>query len=810
MKFKPLFLFIFLLLCTSAGIGQNKIRVYGYVIDTNNRGIEFANVYFDGTTAGTVTNINGYYDLMAEVTDSVTIVYSMLGYETIKHTLSANQRIYAANVQMQQSSIEIEGVDVVAQRIQNSNVEVLDPSKYRLTPSATGGIESLFITFTGVTTNNELSSQYNVRGGNFDENLVYVNGIEVYRPLLIRSGQQEGLSFINTDMVEKVSFSSGAFAAEYGDKMSSVLDIRYKKPKKFESSISLSLLGATAYLGTAGKKFSQMHGFRYKTSAYLLGTLDTKAEYTPTFLDYQTYLTYDFSPKWELTFLGNFSQNSYRFIPTKRETTFGTYNMSRKLEIFFQGQEKDIFRTAFGAFTLNFKPTESLKLSLLTSAFHTNENETYDISGEYLLSEVKMELDPAKQQGDALGLGLYHEHARNRLKASVVNFGHQGEYVLEDNTLKWGATGQVEKINDKIDEWEWRDSVGYSLPHTEDFVSVFSNLKSDNEMSSFRLNAYVQDTYKYNADIGRFSFTGGVRASYWSFNNEFLVSPRIAISYIPYWKRDFSFRFATGVYYQSPFYKEVRKDSLDPVTGNVSIILNKDIKSQRSLHFLLGGDHYFRAWGRPFKFTTEAYLKLADRVISYTVDNVSIRYSGENDAKAYTAGIDFKLFGELVPGTDSWINFSLMSSKEKLTKEGVSNEWVSRPSEQRYSFSMLFSDYWPNNPKYKLHLKFIWSDGLPFGVPGDYDYRAAFRATDYKRIDIGVSRGFVSGRDKMMDRPMFKYIKNIWLNFEVLNLFDFNNINSYYWVVDATTGEELAAPNYLTKRQFNFKIMIDF
>lgn len=808
MKLKLLFLFIFIF-CASVIIGQNKIRVYGYVIDANNRGIEFANVFFEGMTARTVTNVNGYYDLTAEIGDSVAIVYSILGYETIKHTLFANQKTYAINVEMQPLSLEIEGVDVVAMRIQNSNVENLDLSKHRFTPNAAGGIESLFITFTGVTSNNELSSQYNVRGGNFDENLVYVNGVEVYRPLLIRSGQQEGLSFINSDMVENVSFSSGAFAAEYGDKMSSVLDIQYKKPKKFESSVSLSLLGATAYLGTASRKFTQMHGFRYRTSAYLLGTLDTKAEYIPTFLDYQTYLTYNFSPKWEITFLGNVSQNSYCFIPTKRETTFGTYNMSRKLEIFFQGQEKDLFRTAFGAFTLNFKPIESLKLSLLTSMFHTNENETYDISGEYLLSEIKMDLDPEKQKGEELGIGLYHEHARNRLKASVMSFGHQGEYLTDNNGLKWGLTGQIEKIIDKIDEWEWRDSVGYSLPNTEDFVSVYSNLKSNNEMSSFRLNTYIQDTYKFTTDVGRFSFTGGIRASYWSFNNELLVSPRVAISFVPYWKRDFSFRFATGVYYQSPFYKEVKKETLDPVTGNISVVLNKDIKSQRSLQFLLGGDHYFRAWGRPFKFTSEAYVKVADRVISYTVDNVSIRYSGENDAKAYTAGIDFKLFGELVPGTDSWINFSLMSSKEKLIKDGVDEVWVSRPSEQRYGFSMLFSDYWPNNPKYKLHLKFVWNDGLPFGVPGDYNYRAVFRSTSYKRVDIGISRGFVTGRDKLMDRPMFKHVRNIWFNFEVLNLFNFKNVNSYYWVTDAY-GQELAAPNYLTERQYNFKVMIDF
>ena len=803
---------------------QNKVRVYGYVIDTNNRGIELANVYFENTTIGTQTNQNGYYELTTDIKDSATLVYSMVGYESIKHTIHSNKHILQISVELRANDKQLQEVNVRGQRRQTSTLDVVDPSKYRLMPNAAGGIESLLITFTGVSSNNELSSQYNVRGGNFDENAVYVNGIEVYRPLLVRAGQQEGLSFINPDMVQNVGFSSGGFDAKYGDKMSSVLDIEYKKPTQFEATASLSLLGASAYVGTSNKNFTQMHGIRYKTSQYLLGTLDTKGEYKPSFVDYQTYLTYQLKPKWELTFLGNFSQNSYQFKPQTRSTSFGTYNMGRNLTVYFDGEEKDLFRTSFGALTLNYKPIVGMKLSLLASTFNTNENETYDIAGEYILSEVKMDLKAENKKGESLGIGKYQEFARNRLNATVSNLSHLGEYNDENHKMRWGVSLQNEIIRDKISEWEWRDSAGYSLPFSDQQVNLYYTMKSDTTISSWRTTAFFQDTYKWKSDAGILSVTGGLRGNYWTFNKELLVSPRFSVSYLPHWKHDFSFRFATGLYYQAPFFKEIRQTITDSL-GNVSVKLNSDIKAQRSLHFVLGGDLYFRLMGRPFKFTTEAYLKLADRVISYTVDNVRILYSGENDAKAYTAGIDFKLFGELVPGADSWINLSLMDSKENLLNDSyvkksydtngnvISSEtiypgWLPSPNEQRYVFSMMFQDYLPNNPKYKMHLKFIWSDGLPFGAPRNLQYRNFWRAPDYRRVDIGASRALVSGTDHIMNKPWLKHVKSIWLNVEVFNLLNFQNVNSYYWVNDIY-GQQLAVPNYLTSRQFNIKVMID-
>ena len=821
-KYRLLFVLLLLsLICFS----QNKVRVYGYVIDANNRGIELANVYFDNTSTGTSTNQNGYYELNADIADSATLVFSMLGYETIRYTIYPTQKTFPITVELPFVSKEIKDFDVIARRRQSSTIDYVDPSRYRLMPNTSGNIESLLITFAGVSQNNELSSQYNVRGGNFDENIVYVNGTEIYRPLLIRAGQQEGLSFVNPDMVKSLGFSAGGFEARFGDKLSSVLDIQYKKPEAFEASASVSLLGASAYLGTAGKKLTQMHGIRYKTASYLLGTLDTKGEYRPSFVDYQTYITYQLSTKWDMTFLGNFSQNKYEFFPDTQSTSFGTYQTARNLTVLFEGSEKDLFRTAFGALTLNYQPRKNTKLSFTASAFQTNESETYDILGEYTLGEVKTDLNAEDKKGATLGIGKYHQHARNKLNATVANVGHSGEAKTANHYVRWGAQLQYEKITDVISEWEWRDSAGYSLPFNDQAVELYYNMRSTTTLPSLRSSAFVQDTWRNNFEKGLLTVTAGVRASHWSYNNEFFASPRVSVAYLPHWEKDFSFRFATGLYYQSPFYKELR-DTVSDANGNVTVALNKDIKAQRSAHFVLGGDHYFRAWGRPFKFTTETYLKLVDRVISYNVDNVRIRYSGENDAVAYTAGVDFKLFGELVPGTDSWINLSLMDSREDILgdsyqktifdennnatgTETVYPGWISRPNEQRYVFSVMFQDYWPNNPKYKVQLRGVWSDGLPQSTPRNPQFKSAFRAPAYRRFDIGASRVLASGDDRIMDRPFFRHFKNIWINAEVLNLFDFANVNSYYWVTDIY-NQQYAVPNYLTKRQFNVKIIVDF
>ena len=816
---QKILLILGLLLCVAFVSAQGqKVRVYGYVIDESNRGIEDANVHFDGTNIRTSTNRNGYYDLYINIKDSAVVVYSHVGYQTIKHTLTKGKQVVQISVVLPVKSKELKALDVTVNRRSTSNMQTIDPDKLRLMPNANGSFESLLINFTGVTTNNELSSQYNVRGGNFDENIVYVNGIEIYRPLLIRAGQQEGLSFINSDMVGNVKFSSGGFNAEYGDKMSSVLDVQYKKPTTFESSAMVSLLGASLYVGSASKRFTQMQGIRYKTSKYLLGTLDTKGSYQPDFVDYQTYMTYRFSPKWQLSFLGNFSRNNYVFVPDSQSTAFGTYNQAEKLTIYFDGKEKDLFQTSFGALSLSFQPQTSLRLQLTASAFHTNEWETYDITGQYILGELKLGSDGTAQNGDQLGVGTYHQHARNRLNATVANLEHTGEWIKSGNDVKWGINLQREMIDDRMNEWEWRDSAGYSMPYNYDkVIQLYYNLKSNQTLDSWRTAVFLQDTYRWDTNDALYSITAGVRSSYWSVNKQFLLSPRASISILPHWDRDFNFRFATGIYYQPPFYKELR-DTVTDALGNVTVNLNRNLKAQQSIHFVLGGDYFFRMLGRPFKFTTEAYLKLLNQVTSYTVDNVRILYSGQNDAKGYTTGIDFKLFGELVPGTDSWINLSLMQSKEDVLNDSyvdangntVYPGWFSRPNEARYTLSAMFTDYLPNNPKYKLYLKTVFSDGLPIGPPHSPYYMSdRFRLRDYKRIDIGVSRVLVNGTDKIMNSKRMKHFSNIWLNFEIFNLFDFKNENSIYWVSDVY-GYQHGSPNYLTGRQFNLKLIFDF
>ena len=807
---------------------SQKVRIYGYVVDTDNRGIELVNVYVKQTQTGTTTNKNGYYDLNFEYSDSITIVYSMIGYKALETTLLPTQRVMQISTILEEDRELLDEVEVKAIRRQTNSMDQVDITAVKLMPDAAGGgIESMLITFAGVQQNNELSSQYNVRGGNFDENSVYVNGMEVYRPLLIRSGQQEGLSFVNTNMVENVQFSAGGYDAQYGDKMSSVLDITYKQPTRFEASASVSLLGAHAYVGWGNGRHSQMHGIRYKTSQYLLGSLDTQGSYKPNYIDYQTQMTWTLDKpksnddsdetnhegKWKLTVLGNFSQNSYQFVPDSQSTSFGTYQTSRNLTIYFDGNEKDMFRTGYAAAQLQYKPLRNLNFGLNLSGYYTNERETFDISGEYILSEKPINTQTDEQaEATVLGTGLYHEHARNRLQAGVATVALNGEWTNEQtgehvkrwsNKLKWELSAQGEWISDYINEWEWRDSMGYSMPVTPQSMELYYSMRGESQMKTIRVQGYVQNTNKWVVDYGTAYLTYGLRGQWWSWNKECLFSPRATATWIPNWQQDFTFRLSTGLYYQAPFYKELR-DTISDQYGITHISLNKDIRAQRSAHLVFGMDYYFRAWGRPFKITTEAYAKYMDHVISYTVDNVRVRYSGENDATAYTTGVDLKLYGELVPGADSWLSVSWMRSREKLI-EHPEIGWISGPNEQRYSVSLFFEDYIPALPKYRFHLKAIYADGLPFGSPRNINHRAAFRTPSYKRVDIGASR-VITNDDKILRKS--KHIKAIAIQLEVFNLIGFKNVNSYFWVTDVYNNQ-WASPNYLTGRRYNVKLTID-
>ncbi|MBQ9340602.1 MAG: TonB-dependent receptor [Paludibacteraceae bacterium] len=834
---------LFLLMLPALQVEGRSLRVYGYVVDSENVGIELANVYISETvgtkTIGTTTNKNGYYDLQFSDRDTVTLVFSMLGYVTTEQRLWMERDVVNVNVMLPTDAEALEEVEVRGIKKQTGTFEHTEAAATRIMPDATGGgIESLMITFAGVRQNNELSSQYNVRGGSFDENSVYVNGIEVYRPLLIRAGQQEGLSFVNPDMTETVSFSAGGFDARYGDKMSSVLDITYKQPNRTEATLSLSLLGANAYVGFGNNRHSEMHSVRYKTSRYMLGALPTAGSYQPNFIDYQTAMTWKLGERqkkqaaedlakqqndWEINLLANVSQNTYSFRPDSVSTTFGGLQDSKKLNIWYDGREKDVFRTVFAAIGAQGTVGKDVHLNFTVSGFYTNEHENYDITGEYLLSDNPMNISGSGQSegsssgnntaqkgsempqgevtGNALGKGTYHEHARNTLQAGVVKLEHQGSWKKNNNTLNWGASVQGEMLSDVTSEWQWRDSAGFSLPATEGTMALKYVLKGRETLNSIRVQGYIQDTYKWNTDAGNILLTGGVRFHWWSINHEPLFSPRACVVYMPGWKRDLTLRLATGLYYQAPFYKEL-KDTLTGSDGITRITLNHKIRAQRSAQVVLGADYYFRAWGRPFKFTAEAYYKHIDRMISYTVDNVRVRYSGQNDATGYSTGLDLKLFGELVPGADSWVSFSLMRSRQRLINHPEAG-WLLGPQEQRYAFSMLFQDYFPKLPQLKFHIKFVFSDGLPYSLPSNIAKQGRMPA--YKRVDIGATYAFRYGRERWMKNP---HVEAWWLQFEVFNIADFKNVNSYFYVPDYYGNTHLS-PNYLTGRMYNFKMTLD-
>lgn len=784
----------------------NSVVISGFVMDSQKRALELVNIYEQNSHYGCSTDENGYYEIEMPALDTLVLRFSCLSYQTAYRIVPVEMNRISLNVILQNTSQNLQDVSVSAQRRQLNSLQHIDAEDIRLLPDPSGGsIEALLVTFAGVSSNNEMSTQYSVRGGNYDENLVYVNGIEVYRPLLIRSGQQEGLSFVNPEMTSAVSFSAGGFGAEYGDKMASVLDIQYKQPEDFEASFHASLLGANAFIGDASKdgRFTQIHGLRYKTNAYLLSSLQTQGEYQSNYFDYQTYLSYRLHDKWELSFLGNVSQNTYAFRPESRETEMGSFQSKYSFKVYFDGQEKDLFRTSFAALSLKHQANKNLSLRWQASAFRTDEEENYDITGQYWLSQAPIqnnEVDTAN--ANLIGVGTYHEHARNQLNASVISLQHSGRWNLQPHLLQWGVGYQIEKIDDHLREWEMRDSSGYSLPFSDSQINFVENLRAETAMTSFRLTAYLQDTWKTRTEWGLLSLTAGLRANYWSYNQECLISPRFNIGFIPAWEKDFSFRLAGGIYYQAPFYKELRDTVIHQ--GLSTVTLNQEIKAPKSTQILLGMDYHFLLWDRPFKLTTEAYYKHLQNIIPYTVDNVRVRYEGINNGYGHTAGCDFKLFGEFVPGTDSWISLSLMNSKET-----IDDYTIPRPNEQRYNISMFFRDYLPNNPKYSMTLKFVWADGLCFGPPSMDKSYAVNRMKPYRRVDIGVSRRLVGGEDKLLDIPAFQHIENVWISLDCFNLLGIQNTNSYYWVRDIS-NREWAVPNYLTGRQLNLSISVDF
>lgn len=793
MKLK-LFILQIIFLCAFVSAQAQTFTLSGRVIDENNDPVEFASVSCPKQGKMTMTSLKGDYSLQLQSADSVEIRFSMVGYKTKVRTLRRPRGKQTMQVVLHSSDNALSEVTITGKRIETGQTQELSKEHLKSMPSTTGNaVEEMIQSQAGVSTHSELSSQYNVRGGSFDENSVYINNVEIFRPFLVRSGQQEGISVINPDMVEKIGFSTGGYEARYGDKMSSALNIEYRRPKRFEASATASMLGASAFVGMSNKKFSWSNGLRYKTTKYLLGSMDTKGEYQPTFIDYQTYLTYSPNKRWDIKFLGNISDNHYNFTPEDRETNFGTMENVKAFKVYFDGQEKDVFRTFFGSLGITRKFNENTSLSLIASAFNTREQEKYDIQGQYWLTQT--------ETSENLGVGTYFQHTRNYLKAHVESAKLLFKTKQKKHDIEAAFTYKWEHIEENSVEYEMRDSSKYSIPHTGKDLYMIYSMRAKNTLTANRVEAYAQDTYRFTGSEGKTLYTlnYGLRLAYWSFTKETILSPRLSLGIIPAFNENITMRFATGLYYQAPFFKEIRDTTT--TNGITYASLNRKAKSQRSIHFIAGFDYRFKMNDRPFKFTAEAYYKALGNLVPYSVNNVKVVYYGDNMCSGHAAGLDLKLFGEFVPGTDSWVSLSLMNTSMKLNGKSIP-----LPTDQRYAVNLFFTDYFPGTTRWKMSLKLALADGLPFSAPHRELESNVFRAPAYKRADVGLNYRIIDNSDRHKKRNP---IRNLWVGAECLNLFGINNVNSYYWITDVT-GQQYAVPNYLTGRQINVKLSVDF
>ena len=798
---------ILILLAFALNVGAQSFTLQGRVTDDKMNPVELASVSCVKQGKTTLTSLKGEFNMQLQSADSVVITFSMIGYKSKSRVLRNPRGKQTLQVVLFEEDYQLGEVQVTEMKRQTGQTQELKKEDLKNMPSTTGNaVEEMIQAQAGVSTHSELSSQYNVRGGSFDENSVYINNQEVFRPYLVRSGQQEGLSVINPEMVEKIGFSTGGFEAKYGDKMSSVLDITYKrlKPREgkknvVEGSLSASLLGGGAYLGIGTRRLSWLSSVRYKTTRYLLGSLQEKGEYNPNFLDYQTYLSFSPSKRWTIDFIGNISDNHYNFKPHDRETSFGTLENVKAFRVYFDGEEKNLFRTYFGSLNLTHHLNESTDISLLASAYNTREQEKFDIQGQYWLTQT--------ETSENLAVGTYFEHARNYLKANVESFKLMMRHKSRRHQVEGALTFKMEQIKENSIEYEMRDSAGYSVPHTgKDLLMIYS-LKAQNELNANRFETYLQDTYRFTSggDVDDpdypptlYTLNYGVRFAHWNFNRESIVSPRISLGIIPSWNQNVTMRFAAGLYYQAPFFKELRDTTT--VNGITFATLNQKIKSQQSIHFIAGYDYRFNLNNRPFKFTAEAYFKLLSRLVPYSVSNVKVVYYGDNESNGHAAGIDLKLYGEFVPGTDSWISLSVMDTRMKLNGKSIP-----LPTDQRYSLNLFFTDYFPGTDRWKMSLKLAFADGLPFSAPHQELENNSFRAAAYKRADIGMSYRLLDNDHRLKNTPF----RNIWLGVDCLNLFGINNVNSYYWITDVT-NHQYAVPNYLTGRQINARVLFEF
>ena len=801
---QKLFIMTICLIATLKMMAQ-EFTLQGRVTDDDNNPVELATVSVASQGKVAFTSLRGEFSMHLHSADSVAVKFSMIGYKTKVRVLRRPRGKQTLQVILHADATMLDDVNVTGEKIQSDQTQEIKVKDIRMAPSANGnGVEGIIQQQAGVSTHSELSSQYNVRGGAFDENSVYINNVEVYRPFLVRSGQQEGLSVINPYMVDKIGFSTGGYGAKYGDKMSSALDITYKtlkaKGKKpvVEGSLAASLLGTDAYIGIGTRKLSWLNSVRYKTTSYLLGSLETKGEYKPNYLDYQTYLSYQPNKRWKIDFIGYISDNHYNFEPSDRETSFGTMENVKSFRVYFDGQEKDRFLTYFGTLGITRHITPNTSLSLLGSAFHTKEQEKYDIQGQYWLDQT--------ETSENLGVGTYFEHARNYLTARVMSAKLMLRHKVKKHNAEAAVTLKREHIEENSIEYEMRDSAGYSVPHTGKDLYMIYSMKARNELNANRMETYIQDTYRFSGGTAdstgngqtHYTLNYGVRMSHWNFNRETILSPRVSLAIIPANHENTTFRLAAGLYYQAPFFKELRDTTT--VNGVTVASLNEKIKSQRSIHFIAGYDYRFRMNNQRFRFSAEAYYKALANLVPYSVSNVKVVYYGQNECNGHAAGLDFKLYGEFVPGTDSWLSLSLMD-----TRMNLGGKSIPLPTDQRYAVNLFFTDYFPGSKKWRMSLKLAFADGLPFSAPHKELETNSFRATAYRRADIGMSYQLLdnSRREKKT------FLKNVTLGVDCLNLFGIDNVNSYYWVTDVTS-QQYAVPNYLTGRQLNARVLLEF
>ena len=802
---KQKFFIIIICLIVTLKMMAQEFTLQGRVTDDDNNPVELATVSIVSQGKVAFTSLKGEFSMHLHSADSVAVKFSMIGYKTKVRILRKPRGKQTLQVVLHTDATMLGDVNVTGEKIQSDQTQDIKVKDIKMAPSANGnGVEGIIQQQAGVSTHSELSSQYNVRGGAFDENSVYINNVEVYRPFLVRSGQQEGLSVINPYMVDKIGFSTGGYGAKYGDKMSSALDITYKtlkaKGKKpvVEGSMAASLLGADTYIGIGTRKLSWLNSVRYKTTSYLLGSLETKGEYKPNYLDYQTYLSYQPNKRWKIDFIGYISDNHYNFEPSDRETSFGTMENVKSFRVFFDGHEKDRFLTYFGTLGITRNITRNTSLSLLGSAFYTKEQEKYDIQGQYWLDQT--------ETSENLGVGTYFEHARNYLSARVMSAKLMLRHKVQKHNVEAAVTLKREHIEENSIEYEMRDSAGYSVPHTGKDLYMIYSMKARNELNANRMETYIQDTYRFSGGTAdstgngqtHYTLNYGVRMSHWNFNRETILSPRISLAIIPANHENTTLRLAAGLYYQAPFFKELRDTTT--VNGVTVASLNEKIKSQRSIHFIAGYDYRFRMNDQRFKFSAEAYYKALSNIVPYSVSNVKVVYYGQNECSGHAAGLDFKLYGEFVPGTDSWLSLSLMDTKMKLNGKSIP-----LPTDQRYAVNLFFTDYFPGSRKWRMSLKLAFADGLPFAAPHKELETNSFRATAYRRADIGMSY-------QLLDNSRHEkktFLKNVTLGVDCLNLFGIDNVNSYYWVTDVT-NQQYAVPNYLTGRQLNARVLLEF